>query len=352
MKNSQTRPGRFPWIPALAILVLVLVVARMASSDKGFDWKRFILSFQELDPGWGCMAILFILLSYLGRAIRWQAMMRPLGSQIGIYRLLVDTIIGFTSVVLLGRPGEFVRPWLIARDSQTAFSSQIAIWLLERVYDLLVVICFFGFGLIHLAGSPRLEQAQPQLRLALESGGVLALAGGAACLVFLLVLRFLSAEHRHAILLWLDRLPETFRSRLRPPAESFLEGAVASCSPQVQGLVLAYTVIEWGVIASCFYSIFQSFEATRSFTLADAVTVNGLVALGSIIQLPGIGGGMQVAAVAVLTQLYGIGLEEAASLALLMWGVSFLLIVPVGIVLGLREGIALKTLRNIEEKAL
>ena len=39
--------------------------------------------------------------------------------------------------MLLGRPGEFVRPYLIAVKERVPVTSQLAIWVLERIFDLL-----------------------------------------------------------------------------------------------------------------------------------------------------------------------------------------------------------------------
>ena len=42
----------------------------------------------------------------------------------------------------------------------------------------------------------------------------------------------------------------------------------------------------------------------------------GFVSFGSIVQIPGIGGGMQVVSVLVLTELFGVRLELATAFAL------------------------------------
>ena len=38
-------------------------------------------------------------------------------------------------MVILGRAGELVRPYLISLKEQVPFSSQMAAWLLERILD-------------------------------------------------------------------------------------------------------------------------------------------------------------------------------------------------------------------------
>src|SRR5262249_57578341 len=45
-------------------------------------------------------------------------------------------MIGFTAVALLGRPGEFIRPFLIGRKEGLGMSSQLAVWVVERLFDI------------------------------------------------------------------------------------------------------------------------------------------------------------------------------------------------------------------------
>ena len=49
--------------------------------------------------------------------------------------LVSPTVIGFTGLALLGRAGEFIRPYLIARRTDLSFSSQLAVWAVERIFD-------------------------------------------------------------------------------------------------------------------------------------------------------------------------------------------------------------------------
>jgi hypothetical protein len=174
------------------------------------------------------------------------------------------------------------------------------------------------------------------------------LAGGATCFCFIFALRFLSPAQSQRLVGVLDFLPSALAQRLRPLALSFMEGAAASCEGRLQWQVVLYTFLEWLIIAICQWSVFQAFQVTRGMSLSDVVTVVGLVSFGAVVQLPGIGGGMQVAAVAVLTQIFQIGLEEASSIALVLWITSFVLVVPVGLWLAFREGLRFGQMGRIE----
>jgi uncharacterized protein (TIRG00374 family) len=345
---TKQQPKGFPWVAAIVLAVLAVLLFRWASEGEGFDFRKFFAVLKNIDPPFAVLAIFFIILSYLGRAVRWEVMMRPLGAPVSFGKLLSATTIGFTAVVLLGRAGEFVRPWLIARESKSSFSAQLAIWFFERIYDLLVVVVFFGFGLVFLARRASQFGVGPELRWVLASGGGVALAAGLACLCFIFALRFLSATQKQALLGWVDRLPAAVSGRLRPLAQNFLDGASACCDGRLQWLVMGYTFAEWLIIAACQWSVFQAFGATSGITASETVSIVGLVSMGSILQLPGIGGGMQVAAIAVLTQLFRVGLEEATGIALVLWATSFLLVVPVGIFLALRQGLEFRQLRRLQ----
>lgn len=352
ISSPSSAKRRFPaaWALAAGLLLLAFILYRAAAGARGFDWALFQASLFAVDPAWASLAILFITLSYFGRAIRWEAMMRPFGPPPPLYRLFVGSAIGFTAVVLLGRAGELVRPWWIARESGTPFAAQLAIWFSERIYDLLTVMLFFGYALIRIAGSGVLNALGPQAQWILSKGGAAALAIGLGALLLLLALRLLRPARQQRLLSWLDHLPASLAARLRPLATHFLAGAAASCSPRQQGLVLLYTLLEWAVIAACYWAVLRAFSATRTLSLPDIVAMMGLVSFGSIAQIPGIGGGMQVTALAVLTQLFGVGLEPAAGIAFFLWFIAFASVVPAGLLLAFLEGLNFRRLRHLDQE--
>jgi hypothetical protein len=77
------------------------------------------------------------------------------------------------------------------------------------------------------------------------------------------------------------------------------------------------------------------------------MAVLGFVTFGSIVQIPGIGGGMQVVTAVVLTQMFGLGLEQSTALGVLLWLVGMGVIVPLGTVLAIREGLSFASLLKI-----
>jgi uncharacterized membrane protein YbhN (UPF0104 family) len=315
--------------------------------EAGFRPDLFWATFAGVHWGWIGAATAFILLTYVGRALRWEIMLRPLCRRASLWSLTDATIIGFTAVVLFGRAGELVRPYLISQRVQVPFSSQVGIWLLERIYDFLVVLLIFGVALSQVRASS--AALGPNMRLIMQIGGSAVGIAGVACLIVLVALAWFSDASRQRILSGLAVLPPALRSRAQNLVLAFSEGVRSTRSPLFVLLLVTYTVLEWAMIAGSYFCLFRSLPVTGGFSAVDVVIVLGFISLASAIQVPGIGGGVQVAAVVVLTELYGFPLETATSLALLIWLLSFVVIVPLGLLLAFREGLNWTKLKHLEE---
>jgi glycosyltransferase 2 family protein len=328
-----------------AVALLAAIVYRMRGTS--FQWTLFAGTFKSIHWYWLAASICLMLLTYVGRALRWEVMLRPLGQKLKIWKLSYDTAIGFTAVVLLGRAGELVRPYLISLSSGIPFSSQVAAWLLERMLDLLVVLLLFGFALtrIHTHNLP----VGPSLQWILGAGGYLITALGAACLVLLILFRNFAEPVQKRILSALTFLPEERQLRVEKMLTAFSEGMEATRNIGFLALLLVYTGIEWVIIIGTYYTLFLAFPATASFKITEVVVFLGFVSFGSIIQIPGIGGGIQVTSVVMLTQIYGLTLESAAGLALFLWVVTFVVVVPVGLACAFHQGLNWSKLKHLPE---
>ena len=111
--------------------------------------------------------------------------------------------------------------------------------------------------------------------------------------------------------------------------------------------MLAWSVLEWGIIAAGYVTFFRAFPDTAAFTLAQTLVYVGFVAFGSIVQIPGIGGGIQVVSTVVLVEFFGVKLESATSISILVWAVAMLLVVPIGLTLAIHDGLRLAKLKSI-----
>jgi uncharacterized protein (TIRG00374 family) len=330
---------------ALAVLAAVYAIRHVAGS--GFDLDRFLASFGRLHPGWLAASVALVLLTYPGRAIRWRAMIEAIRPRASLTALLNATVIGFTAVTLFGRAGELVRPYLIAVKERVPLSSQLAVWFLERIYDLLFVILIFGFGLTRVKPKGAMS---PALEWILNTGGYFVAGLGLLCVTLLVALSVFTEPATRRICDALAAFPEKYRARFNNLVMEFAGGMASSRRAAHVFKLLAYTAIEWLIIVASAYCLLRSFPPTSSLTITDSIVFTGFIAFGSVVQIPGIGGGMQVAAVLVLTELFGIAVESAAALALLLWVTTYVVIMPAGIVLALHQGLTWASLRHIKDR--
>jgi uncharacterized protein (TIRG00374 family) len=342
------------WVKYALVLLLLLAIAIWFGytrlKENGFDWEKFEAALLSLDPLWFGGAILLILLTYLGRAIRWAAMIKPIAPRASLLRLTRAQVIGFTAVTLFGRPGELVRPYLISRNEGVSFSSQLAVWFLERVFDLLAVLLIFGVALNQLDPSTA-GHVSPRLAWVLRTGGQLAGVLAAGACVFILALRLFADGTLGLLSRLINLMPRAIGARLGGLLDAFAHGIASTKSNTQMALVLLYTVIEWTIVVAAFYAILSGFGPTSHLKVWDAIVVCGFVAFGSIVQIPGVGGGMQIVSFLVLTEIYGIGTESAGLMAILLWISTFVIVVPPGLILAFQDGLNWSKLRHLPDEA-
>lgn len=321
---------------------------RAQLSERGFDWGLAVGSIRGLHGRWLLLSLVPIFGTYLGRALRWAVFLRPIKPHPSIGNLLKATVIGFTAIALFGRPGEFVRPYLIAVKERVPVTSQFAAWILERIFDLLMALLVFAFALSKVNASG--VQVGSKLTWVLATGGRVVTVTCLLLLVLLLSFRHFSKPIQSGLSALVRFLPEAHHLKADKLVSAFVQGMESTRSDGALLAVFLYSVLEWVLIAACYWCLARSFPGILG-SLVDVLIFMGFVSFGAIIQIPGIGGGVQVVAVIVLTELFGVRLELATSFAFLTWFLTFVAIVPFGLILALKEGLDWHSLRRIGQEA-
>jgi len=288
-----------------------------------------------------------VIAGYYGRALRWRVLMRPVKPEPSLWNLFSATVIGFSAITVLGRPGEFVRPYLIAAKEKVSTSSQMAALVLERIYDMLIVLAIFGFALSRVRRSD--AALGPALSWVFATGGWFVGALSIMVLGLLAAFRHFSAAMRRRLLGALAVLPERHFKRADRLITAFVKGVESTRSHKAMLLVVWYTVLEWATIALTVFCVMRAFGSALRFGWLDVFILLGFLAFGAVVQIPGVGGGMQVVSVLVLTELFRVPLEISTSVALVLWFISFVVVVPLGVALALHEGVRWRTLKPLEE---
>ncbi|MBI5084036.1 MAG: flippase-like domain-containing protein [Acidobacteria bacterium] len=317
-------------------------------SATGFDSVAFFRSISNADWRWLLAAWVFSLLSYYGRALRWMVMLRPLAPASRTHDVFSATVIGFSAVLLFGRPGEFIRPFLIARHAGVSFLSQMAAWLLERIYDTLTLLILFGYA---LAVVPSTKGVSPALRWILEKGGWFTGVSCSICLAALVALHLYSGLLEQRLLGALGFLEQHHHEKAARIVRTAMDGFHSTRNGRSITLLFAYSALEWTIVSLIFYAIFQAFPQTAVLPWSSIFVYLGFVAFGSIVQVPAIGGGVQIVSTLVLTEFFHLRLEAAASIALVSWVFTLVGILPVGFIYALRQGLTWRNIKDMEKQA-
>jgi glycosyltransferase 2 family protein len=306
-----------------------------------FDWDTFWATWRALQPLHILNAALLIYASYFLRAVRWKIFLRRVRKEASLAGIVPATVIGFTGLALLGRPGELIRPYLIARREGLTFSSQMAVWAVERIFDiaaftvLLILAIFLPGTALHFLP----EYGEVKIFGLL----FLALAGGLS-LGAILVER--SGE---AVSLWVERrfahlaknLGHVIAQRLR----EFHRGLDTIHGPVAFLEISAVSLLMWFGIALAYLQVVHAYgTALESMTLSKVFPLMGSSMVGSLIQLPGVGGGSQLATISALQHIFGVPHELAASCGILLWLATFVSVIPVGLILAHFERLSLRKL--------
>lgn len=332
----------------ICALGLVLAFYNLSRGDEWqtFSWQRVWFSVKDANPFYLLAALAMTYSTYFLRAYRWRFFLDPI-KKASLWNLFVGQILGFSAVYLIGRPGEFVRPAYIAKRENVTFTSQVAIWLLERIYDMVFVILLFSvalsFGSLH-PGSARAPHFQRWVGRAILLVPVL-------IVVVLVIFRLRSEELTTGTPKFLRFLSERNQQRLERFLRSFAEGLEVIQNWKDFVASVGSTALLWFCNTCVFWLVFQSFggELAKLSWLAAALVLFFSI-LGMLGQLPGIGGGFQFVCIEVLTRFFHVNKEAATGASILLWLMISVPCIALGLILLVPEGLSFRKLGKLAEK--
>jgi len=277
------------------------------------------------------LAIGLSLLTFPLRAWRWQIFLRPM-CDAKMEQVLSPTLIGFTGLAVLGRPGELVRPYMIARRTNLTMASQMGVWMVERIFDMGAFLAMAAVTFFVASGVPDLRQ----FRVAAWSTAGIIVGMAFAAVVM--------CKTRRVIFSWLERVVATrypaVRGGLRR-ARAFTDGlhTVKDSASFVHLSVLSIAI--WLLTAFSYTATLQAYPSLRTSSFSAAMLLMGFSMIGGLVQLPAVGGGAQLATIVAMVDLLGFPRELAVSAGILLWLVSFHAVTPIGLMLARRAHVSL-----------
>jgi len=324
---------------ALAALCLtLLLIGAWAARRMAFDWHSLRLQLRSVAWLHVAIGVACIFIGFWFRAIRWAVLLGP-KKRVASSTLIAPQFIGFTAVALFGRLADLARPYLIARRTALPVATQIAVYSVERIFDLAAAAILFS---VTLAFAPRdLPHHE-----AFARAGIISLAATLGLAAFALTIRFAG-----------DRLAELATRLLNPFSPKFGALAAARILDFRTGLdtlttvreflaALALSLLLWLGIAEAYVQCAHAMIATpelANLTFTQTMLLMAASMGGSLIQLPIVGWFTQIAVLAAaLHTFFSAPIEASTACGAIILFVMNLSIVPVGLIASRLAGTTLR----------
>lgn len=357
---ARWRPEFFPSLPKQpaaakrwmlwAVLAALLVVVAFALRRVHFEWGIFLTQLRHANVLYLLLGVVCIYIGYLCRAVRWSIFLRP-QKPFPVTKLVGTQVIGFTAVALFGRLADPVRPLLVSRRVGVTVSSQLAVYAMDRMFDALAMALIFSSALA-LAPDARTLPHHELFQHAGYAGLAIAIAGG----LFAVLIRVRGVQIAAVAARVFGRISAGAGEAVREKILAFRDGmrVLRSFGDFVQAL--AVSLLMWALILVAYFFTVHAFAELRFFNLSRIMLLSAASLGGSALQLPVVGWFTQIGIVSAAMKGLGAPLEPAIGAAAMLLVVTFLSVIPAGLVFAKAEGVNLREVTRqseaVEEAAL
>jgi uncharacterized protein (TIRG00374 family) len=306
------------------------------------DWAKLWESLRSAQYWWLIPAIATYFIGVWVRAWRLHYMMRPI-KKVPVSTLFPIVCIGYMgNNIYPARMGEVLRAYVIKQKEGVSISASLAIVLIERIFDAVVMMLFIFVNLPELAKIGSVESGIGGTIQDVAIIGTVLFFG--ALLVFLLAAMFPALTSRFVSWSIGHLVPARFRPKVEGIAGKFLEGLACLRSPRDALMILVTSIVVWLFETGKYWFLMQGFAFTVSFFAL--MLMNGIANLiTSIPSAPGYIGTFEAAGVAAL-QAYNVGKEVATAYTIVLHAALWLPITILGAYYMLRMGLSVKTVRE------
>jgi uncharacterized protein (TIRG00374 family) len=288
------------------------------------------------------VGLLFVGLTYVTRAVRWQYLLAPVGHTT-FRNAFRTTVIGFAALGLLpARAGDILRPYLLARREGLNIPATFATVVMERVLDLIAVLVLMA---AYVWGFAEADSLPLHLKRGIEVTGGIA---GAAALLLLAVMWVLGThpERIGSLVGTMARvLPRKMGERLASLATMFSGGFAAARDPRSLFMAVLWSFPLWLVIAGDAWVVSRAFGIMMPFT--GSFLLSAVLVIGVAVPTPGAVGSYHEAYRWAVTSFFQADNDTAVAAAIVVHAISFIPVVLVGILYMAQDGLSVGGLKAL-----
>lgn len=337
------------WIAVAGVTVAAIVLVVMLRGRIHFDTRTFLDQMRHVEPRHVLAAIGCIYLAYFFRAMRWAILMRP-QKRVSAISLLGTQVMGFTAVAIFGRPADPVRPLLVSRRTETDLSAQFAVYIVERMCDSAAMAAIFSATLFLAPDSKTLPHHELFARV-----GKIGLGGSAAIFLVMLAIRLsgevLATYAQRVVGSVSVKLGHSVAAKIR----AFRDGLNTIRSWGEFVGVAAISLGMWALIIAAYIFVLHSFSLVprlMQMSFASSMLLMAASIVSSVVQLPVVGWFTTITATAeTMKGFFDVPREAAYACGTLILLVTFLSVIPAGLLFARFEGVSLSRVRKQSKEA-
>lgn len=316
-------------------LGVVITIVTLVLAFQGIQFNQLLESLAQFNWWWLPVLMLVFFISYLGRVFRWQALFFPYHPS--WVRTFDCLNIGYLlSNVTPARIGDFARAYLLGTLEKIPVARALSTVVVERALDGLTVVLLL---LVLLPFTPNVPQEYVRAGLIL----------GATGLILLAVLAIISLQQARGIA-FLKKLASPFPFLQREGLWRFIEHLIAGFAvirtPRPVLIAIAWSIEVW-VMASVLAWLVMLAMGLHLPLIAGFWIQVATALVVTVAASPGQLGVFHLTAVFVLTTIFGADNTLALAYAFVMHGITYLMLMLLGVISTAREGIDLAKIQDI-----
>ncbi len=265
MKKTLRIILNFVIFPSIGIILLYLAF-------KDIDIQKLWNDIKSANFYWVGLSLVFALLGFVSRALRWVLLIEPLGYKPSSKNTILAVFIAYFANIAMPRLGEITRCGSLSKTDNIPMDKLIGTVITERVIDFITLLILIAFVLIikfkQVGGFFADQIFNPLYDKYFSSVTFWVIIFSA--LIFSVVFLFFMRE-------------KLLGNKLFQKINNFIKGLFTGLKSVFKmkklGLFLLHTVFIWTMYVSMTYVVFFAIEPTKDLTLIDSffiLTIGGL----------------------------------------------------------------------------
>ena len=330
MKKNSVRLG----------LVLLLTLVFLFFFFRSVEWKKVLGYLTDVNLKFFILLIVLLPVHLVTRSIRWRYLLMHEKRDVKFFNMFAANSIGFTvTLIFPGRLGELVKPLYLARKEKMSKGFVLGTVVVERIFDIFTMCSLLGLFILIKPFYSSYFQANEEAYVNLQMYGIIGVAFATFFLAVILSLYFFKEKTLSIIAFFLKPFPHKLSQRILRLSEEFIKGLKFFHSVGNLLIYIFLSFVVWLSIVFYYWMLFFTYKISISYFLLFPFVF--LTMVGASIPLPGMVGGYHYFCKLALTSIYGIDLNLAVSMTIVIHAIQVVVTCLIGYAILLNERISL-----------